>query len=164
MRTNKVVRGKPLYIYRGSQYLEMPDKCVVKWVDYDEKTGKSLVYCRKPSKAIELICSLVMITCVLANVLFIKNMVLGVRYNSLSVYYDGALFVNVLNDEDNKATLEVQLLDGSSLIYECELEPGEYLISVPIENVSDSYILVLSYSLLGNVVTERYPITVQRRD
>lgn len=163
MKNNKVIRGKPLYLYKNSQYLEMPEGCIVKKVEYDEATNKSVVYCGRPSKLLEIICSLVIILCILLNVLYLHSLSYTVRYSSLATYYDNQLFLNVYNDKGNSGSVDVTLRDGDIVLYECTLNPDEYLISVPLENVELHYTLDIEYHTLIKTISESVPISVSIR-
>lgn len=163
MKDKKIIRGKPIYLYKHSQYLEMPEKCIIKKVVYDESTNKSTVYCGKPSIALEVVLSLIIVLCVFVNVAYLHDLKYVVKYSSLATYYNGELFVNVYNDDSNTGIIDVSIQCDGVTVHECTLNPGEYLISVPVEAVNSEYSMVISYHTFTKTISEEVPITVQIR-
>lgn len=159
MKDRKLVRGKPIYLYRNSQYLEMPDKCVIKRVVYDESSNRSFVYCKKSSKVLEVLCTIIIVSCVVLNLGWLHGLSYRVHYNSLAVYYNGELFVNVLNDGSNMSDLHVSILSGEETVYDDVIKPGEYLVSVPVSTPSKSYTLVLEYRTMLGITPKSVTIT-----
>ena len=148
MKSSKVIRGKPSYYYRGMRYLEMPEKTVIKKVVYNEDENKSYVYCKKPSSFLEVFCILIVVACVLVNRLYLHHQSNEIRYNSVSYYYDGYLYLNIYNEDGNRMSVNVSVLDEDVLIYEKELNPGEYLIRIPVEEIKQSYSIEFGYDTL----------------
>lgn len=164
MSKNKIIRGKPIYVFRGSQYLEMPGKTFIKSIDYDERSNKSTVYCKRRHYVTEVICLLIALCCAVINVFYIHNVEYEIRYNSSCTYYNGYLYLNVYNDEQNPFDLSVSVLDGDVEIYEDTLSPGAVLIMVAVDDVKERYVLLFKYKTALSTRTEKVQINVIRKE
>ena len=160
MRNDKVIRGRPEYYYRGSRYLEMPDNTIVKRVVYNEKDNVSRVYCGKRSKIIEVACALIIVGCIGVNRLYLHHLDYNIHYTSLCYYYSGSLYLNIVNDSGNTSDLTVNIMDGEEVLYSGVLEPGESLISIPIDNVKSSYTVIFSVKTFITTRTEEVTVRV----
>lgn len=163
MKNSKIVRGHPTYIYRRSQYIEMPEGCIIKKVKYDTETNRSIVICGKPSIIVELLCSAIMLLCVSLSMYFNTANNYLVRYNSLANYYNGMLYLNLYNDNSNSSDVDISVLDGDLLVSKVTLSPGEYCISIPIDSPKGSYKLRMEADGIIGRVTDTCGVTVLER-
>lgn len=159
MRNGKVIKGKPIYIYRGTQYLEMPEKVIIRKVVYDDETNKSYVYCRRLSKLVEVLSLMVILSCVVFNRFYLHKLNYEIKYNSVCYYYNGYLYLNIHNVESNSFDIQVSIFDLAEEVYTSSLSPGAYLIRIPLDNVSDSYKITFVYDTTFK--TEASDVTVR---
>lgn len=158
MKNTTVIRGRPIYIYHGSQYLELPDKCVIRKVVYDAETNTSTVYCRSLNKFVEFACLCVIIACVFLNIMYLHELSYSINYSSLAMYYNGELFVNVYNDNDTPITCT--LLKDDNPIYTTDIAPHDYLITVPIDDVNGNISLTFTINRFLRNISETVNITI----
>ncbi len=157
MKSTTIIRGRPIYLYKGSQYLEMPSKCYVRKVVYDEESNTSKVYCKKYSHAAEIICGVVIISCVLLNILVLHHFAYNIRYTNLATYYNGELFINVYND--NPVPISISLTIDDTEVYEQVVRPYDYVIAVPVEDVNGKINLTFTVHRFLNSVSDEVTIT-----
>lgn len=163
MNNNKVIRGKPEYIYRKSIYLEMPPKTVIKRVVYDKDTNISTVYCKKPSLILECVCAVIILLCVCMNQLYLHHATNSIMYNSTSYYYDGGLYLNIYNDDKNNFDLGISLYDNDVCVYSDTLSPGQYLIRIDVDEFKPRYTLEFSYRTIIREHKDSVQIMVIRK-
>lgn len=163
MRDNKVIRGKPIYVYKGTQYFEMPEKTVVKRVDYDAESNRSIVYCKKERFIIETLSLMVVVACVIINRVYIHHTEYTIRFNSTSYYYNEKLYLNLYNDEENPFSITVTVISDDEEIYTGDLSPGEYLISIPCSGYISKCTLIVSYETLSGAHEEIADIRILDR-
>lgn len=163
MVKTSVIRGRPNYVYRGHNYIEQPEKTLVKKMVYNQETNVTNVYCKRPSIVLEIICMLVVIACVVANISYIHDSKVAVKYNSIATYFNDKLYLNLMSDENNNCNVKYILYDGNTEVAEGILEPGELIVSIPISNVKDSYNLELQYSSLTEIKSQIVTINVTDR-
>lgn len=160
MIKTKVIRGRPNYVYHKHNYLEQPEKTIVCKMLYDEESNVTNIYCKRPSKFIEVLSTLIIVTCVVLNIMFIHKMSIDVYYNSMSTYYNNQLYLNLKSGEDNMVNIQYTLYYKNNKVYSGIIEPGETIISIPIDNIKDTYILRLEYYSITGVKNEDVNITV----
>lgn len=147
MQKTKVIRGNPIYVYRGTNYIEKPSRTVIRSMMYDDSRNVTYVHCRKPGKKIEFICTLLLIACVVFNVLYLHRTEVTVRYNSIVTYYNDELYLNLVNDNTSPVEVNFMLLDDGSVVASGILSPGDTLISVPVQSIKDTYTLRFTYKI-----------------
>lgn len=160
MIKTKVIRGRPNYVYHKHNYLEQPEKTIVGKMFYDEENNVTNIYCKRPNKFIEVLFTLIIVTCVVLNIMFIHNMSIDVYYNSMSTYYNNQLYLNLKSGDDNFVNIQYTLYYKSNKVYSGIIEPGETVISIPIDNVKDTYTLKLEYYSIVGIKSEDVNITV----
>jgi hypothetical protein len=160
MVKTKVIRGRPNYVYKGTNYLDQPDKTLVKKMLYNAETNVTNVYCRKPGRKWEVLCMLIIIACVTLNIMYIHNETVKVYYNSMSTYYNDLLYINLTSDDDNICDVEYSLVNGSEVIASGVLSPGDVIISVPVSEVYNVLTLDLQYETLYSTNKESVTINV----
>jgi hypothetical protein len=142
---NKVIKGRPDYIYKGTHYLDLPEKTYVKKMVYDEDSYTTKCYCAKHTIIPEILIVLVIGICIYLNGFIIQKTKIDLYYNSISTYYNGELYLNLQSDESNYFTINYYLTYNSEVVYSGVLNPGDLVISVPVSNVQDTYQLKLVY-------------------
>lgn len=160
MIKTKVIKGRPNYVYRGGNYLEQPDKTLIKRMVYDEESNVTNVYCRRPGHKLEILCSIVVLLCVYINIAYVHKMEVKLYYNSIATYYDGALFINLSNDDSNIFNVRYALCYDDTEIVSGMLEPGDTVISIPVKDIKESYTLKLQHSTARGVQTDEVKINV----
>lgn len=160
MIKTKVIKGRPNYVYRGGNYLEQPEKTLIKRMVYDEESNVTNVYCKKPGHKLEILCGVIIALCVYANIVDIHKMEVKLYYNSIATYYNDALFVNLSNDKNNIFNVRYALCDNDTEIVSGVLEPGDTVISIPVKNIKDFYTLKLQHGTISGVHTDEVKINV----
>ncbi len=163
MKKIKVMRGHPVYVYKGTNYIDKPDKVVISKMLFDEENNITYVYCSKPRKLVEIACSIIMILCVCLNVFGIHRSEVIVRYNSVSTYYNDLLYLNLVNDESSVVPIRYDLLDGEVVVCSGVIKPGDIVISTPVGNIKDTYTLRISYTMFITEHVEDVRISVVDR-
>lgn len=164
MKAIKVIKGTPIYIYRGTQYLDKPDKLIYHKMKYDEDENITYVYLKKKRYLTEVICSLIIALCVYVTVTDNTDSTVDVNYNNLIVYYNGSLYVNWHNPEVNRDEVLFDLYDGNTCILSRTLYPGDTVVTVPLDDCADKYRLVISTVKYGKTITSEASITVMNKD
>lgn len=161
----QIIRGRPLYLYKGRQYLDMPPGCVIKRIEYEDNSNKCLVYCKKPAIIVELLCLCIIIGCVIVNILYLHHAEYNVYYNSLTIHYDDKLYLNLHNDENNLSSVTVDLVGGNEVINSFVLNPGDTLVSIPMpsKDVLTEYELVITYNSILVPIARTVTVTVLKK-
>lgn len=160
----KIIKGTPVYLYRGTQYLEKPEKCKIKSMMYNEEENITYVKCSKPNYIYEILCALVIIGCVIFNNFIYEKPVLDFQYNSVVQYYNESLYLNLTNPESNEYPLHVEIRDGENVVNSVSMQPGTSIITIGVEDVKDKYTLRVSCKYLFTEVYEDVTISVVRKD
>lgn len=160
MIKTKVIRGRPNYVYRKHNYLEQPEKTIVGKMLYDEENNVTNIYCKRPKKLIEVLSTMIIVTCVVLNVMFIHKMSIDIYYNNIATYYNNQLYLNLKSGEDNIVNIQYTLNYKGNKVYSGIIEPGETIISIPIDNIKDAYTLKLEYYSITGIRSEDVNITV----
>lgn len=160
MVKTKIIKGRPIYVYRKRNYMDKPDNTVVSKMMYDEVENITRIYCKKPKAIIEFICALIILLCVYLNLMYINNSEIIVHYNNIATYYNGKLYLNLYSEECNIRQVHYSVKDDSKVIVEGVLMPGDVLISIPIKEVSDAYEIIFEYYGLLKVITKNESINV----
>lgn len=163
MKTN-VIKGRAVYYYRGSQYIDIPDNMYIKKMIYKEEDNATYCYLKKRGFLVELLCTAIMIGCVMFNNVIYDNATQVLHYNSIVTYYDGKLYVNLKSEEGNIHSLDYKISTGETVIREGTLLPNNSLIYVEVENPSDYYELVITYKSGFLPITKSYKLTVDNKD
>lgn len=164
MNKVKIIRGRPIYIYKRTNYMYKPDKTIVYKMLYNSDDNITYVYCKKPSILLEVICILICLCCVFVNRQYLHGLSVDIHYNNIATYYNGCLYLNLMSGETNNIIVHYELKDNSETIAEGYLNPGDLIISVPINNICDRYTLVVSYKILFYEKEETSNIIVLNRD
>lgn len=144
MEKVKMVKGRPLYIHKKRQYLSKPPKTKVYKMLYNEETGMTLCYCRRDYHFIEILSILIMLCCVYINH-FVIDSVIDVNFSTNADYYDGMLFINVVNNSEVEG-VKLTVLDSSDgIVYEQILNAKDTVPYIKIEEVFKTYTLKFSY-------------------
>ena len=160
MVKTKIIKGRPIYVYRRRNYMDKPDKAIVSKMKYDEVENVTKIYCKKPKVIIEFLCTLIILLCVYLNLMYINNSEIVVHYNNIATYYNGKLYLNLYSEEDNIRQVHYSVKDDSKVIAKGVLMPGDVLISVPIKEVSDTYEITFEYYGLLKTITKKESINV----
>lgn len=164
MKATKVIKGTPIYVYRGTQYLDKPNKLIYRKMQYDEKENITYVYLKKKRYLVEVICSMIIMLCVYMTITDTTNNIIDINYNNLIVYYDSSLYVNWNNPVTNKDDVTFDLYDGDVCILSRTLCPGDTVITVPLDSCNDKYKLIISVNKYGKTVSSTATITVMNKD
>lgn len=148
MIKTKVIKGKPIYILKGSQYIDRPDNTNIKSMMYDEETNLTYVKLSKPNIIMEVLCSIIILFCVLSNIFFVHNSSVNIRYNNIVTYYDNKLYLNLKNEEDSLYKVSYKLVDEGVIINEGYMKPGDSVVSIDIENIKESYKIIFEFNTL----------------
>ena len=139
MGKNTIIKGRPVYLYKKAQYIDKPAGTFIKRIKYDEESNRSYVYCGKRSVIVEVLCSIVIIACVVANLFFTKSYHALIRYNSVAYYYDDKLYINMLNESENRYDITATFYDAGEVVTSFVLSPGQYMTAIGIEDPKSSY-------------------------
>lgn len=165
MKKDTVIRGRPCYVYRGRDYLCIPDGCIIRKVVYNAEDNTSTVYCGKPPVKIEVLSVIIMIVCILLNRLYFHEVNFSFKYNSIVNYYNGYLYLNLLNEEVSSNEVDVVLTDSNSdVILSVTLQPGESLIRIPLDSVQPTYHMSITYNTWFKELEDCVTVTVIMRD
>lgn len=161
----KIIKGTPVYLYKGTQYLEKPEKCNIKSMQYSEEDNITYVKCSKPNYIYEILCALIIIGCVLYNQFVYEKPVIDFKYNSVVQYYNNDLYLNLTNPSTNEYPLTVELMFGDELIQTMTMQPGSTIITLGIDDgVKDHYTLRVTCKYLIFKTQEEVNISVMRKD
>ena len=160
----KIIKGTPIYLYKGTQYLEKPEKCNTKRMLYDENENITYIKCVKQNYVYELLCCIIILGCVIFNNFIYEKPVIDFKYNSIVQYYDDKLFLNLTNPDTNEIPITVELVDNNDVVNKFTLNPGFSIVSVSIDNPKDNYVLRLSCKYMFFNITDEVNISVVRKD
>lgn len=144
MKKVNVIKGKPIYVLKGSQYVDKPDKTRVVKMLYSEDEGITYIHLKKIRHLYEIVCFAILILIVVYNRVVTHNANVVVRYNSLVNYYDGYLYLNLHAEEDNYTSVFVKIDN----VIDDIMYPGDSIIRVPVDNPMDFYTIHFSYDTL----------------
>ena len=159
MKRVRIIQGRPIYVFKGSQYIDKPARTIVKRMKYSEEEGVTYIYCKRVSHLFEIICVCLLVGIACFNRLELHSSQMNVRYNSLVNYYNGNLYLNIKADERNPYKLEYSI-DGHNGV----LSPGQSLISMEIEKPLESYTITFKYKTLIRTVSFDVTVFVVNRD
>lgn len=159
MEKVKLIRGRPIYLYKGSQYIEKPEKTIVRKMRYSKDDGITYIYLKRVSHLYEILSILILIGLVLYNQTITHGLQMAVRYNSLVNYYHGMLQVNIHAEVTNPIEIRYTIDEYSGV-----LQPGESLISLYIDNPKNRYTVIFSYDTLLGERSFDVEFTVINRD
>lgn len=114
-----------VFYYKGKYLFEQPPETKVYTRRYEDGVGLVAVLKRK-TLFTEIICILILVLNFLL-LAFYPAVSAKVYVPSEFDYYDGILYVNIVSDEENKASVYVKILNE-----EYKLNPGERVYSIPI--------------------------------
>lgn len=160
----KIIKGTPIYLYKGTQYLEKPDKCKIKSMDYNADENITYVKCTKNNYIYEFICIVIILMLVFYNNFIYQKPIINFQYNSVVQYYKGDLYLNLRSDDTNKYDITVKLKHDDEVISTMIISPGNTIVTVGVEDVKEHYVLELSCKYLLREVNEEVPITVVKKD
>ena len=141
----KVIRGTAIYMYRGSQYVEVPDNMYINKMVYIESENVTYCYMKKKSILLEILCSIVVICCIVTNILVIKDNTETIYYSSVATYYNGNLYLNLKSKEGNMKTFNYSIVYDDVVVTQGVVLPGSSIITVAISEPKDYYDLVIEY-------------------
>lgn len=163
MQVTKVIRGTPIYVYRKTQYLDKPDNLIPTKLEYSEVENITYVYLKKRTHIVEILCSLIILICVIFSLTF-KGQSITVNYNNLVIYYNEQLYVNWHNPDASVSDVEFSLCKDNNEIYNIVLSPGETVTTIPITNCSDKYDLLITAEWLGKEYSTTEKISVDIKE
>lgn len=139
MRKSKVECD--VFYYKGSYLLEQPPETKVTNRYFVDGVGL-VAELKKKDVYVELICILI---CVVNTILLIiyPSLSTTVHVPSEFNYYDGTLYVNIVSDKENTASVQVRLLNE-----DYTLEPGERLYTVMIDTPPEEVEVFIKSSFL----------------
>lgn len=164
MKTTKVIKGVPIYCFHGKQCLEKPNKLVCGKMVYNDEENITYVHMHRKRYIIETLSVLIILLCILFTHKYKLHDEIQVKYNSIVNLYNGILYLNWLNPEDNHIDITYSLYDNESLILSRTLEPGEYLLTTEYTPNSDTLQLTISVKRLGKVVEDNVSLRVINRN
>lgn len=158
MKKVDVIKGKPIYVYKRSNYMEQPENTNITKMLYEDITNTTYVYCKNKKQVLTKVCSVIIILCVLLNVFYLHDYSIDVKYNSACNYYNGYLYVNFVND--SSVSVAYQLLDNGDVIAGDTLPEHSTLIYIPMDSVSSKYTVRFTYKVLFMEHSEDVTISV----
>lgn len=164
MKATKVIRGTPIYIYHGTQYLDKPDNLVYAKMKYDEVENITYVYLKRKKYIVELLCTIIISICVYLTLTGRTEQIIDANYNNLIVYYNDNLYVNWSNPIYNKYEVSFKLYDGSTHVLSRTLQPGETLTTTRLDECVDRYSLVISAIVYGKDVSTTVTVNVMNKE
>lgn len=164
MKTTNIVKGVPIYVYHGRQYMDKPDKLICGKMKYDESANITYIKMHRATYFIEIVAMLIIAGCVYYS--FVNNVSeeQTARYNSIVTYYDKYLYLNWNNPEENYTSITYNLYDGKSLVISRTLAPGESLITYEYEPIEDNLTLVVSTKRFKKNVSVETSVRVINRN
>lgn len=161
----KIIRGRPVYIYKGSQWLEQPEKTIIKSMVYNQDENVTYVKVGKPSILVELISVLIILGCITINI--VTNWgsdLLKVRFSSVPVYYNDNLYIN-LYVENSTHDVTYVIKSEDKIIHRDTLSKGDLVVTLPLDNYEEKLVLVLeTKNILGSTVSDEYKLTVVNKE
>lgn len=161
-RRVKIIKGTPIYVYRGKQLLEKDPKLIYRKMLYDESKNITYVYLGHKQYKIEFLAMLIIILCVFINVIALPKFSIKCNYNSIVDYYDGKLFLNWNNPNDN-ISLQFTLYDGDEVIYEELIPPHSSRTYIQLNTIADKYECEISTQIYKYKVKETVTLMVLDR-
>lgn len=156
-----IIKGKPIYIYKGKTYLYKPEKTKIVKMLYDDTNSITQVYVKKVRVWYEVICCILLVLCAITSQYF-KNDSVVVDCNPYAIYYNGSLYLNLYNESNT--TVQCTLTQKGEEIWVDEVEPGGEVILIPMSLSHDKLELTVSYTFLGKTFQESSIITVDNKD
>ena len=160
----KIIKGTPIYLYKGTQYLEKPNKCKIVSMDYNADENITYVKCTKNNYIYECVCIAIILALVFYNNFIYQKPTINFQYNSVVQYYDGDLYLNLRSDSSNKCNILVKVKYNDEIVSTMTIAPGTTIVTAGVEDAKDHYILEVSCKYLLRTVVEEVPITVVRKD
>lgn len=161
----KIIKGRPVYLYRGSQWLEQPEKTIIKSMRYSKEENVTYVKVGHPTIITEVLCILIIAGCIAVNIFtdWGTNLLL-VRFNSAPVYYNNNVYINLYNEKSTD-TVKYILKTDDSILAEGTLNVGEYKIAIPCEEYVEKCTLVLeTKNVFKQTVEDEYKLTVVNKE
>lgn len=158
----KIIRGRPVYIYKRSQWLEQPEKTIIKSMNYKPEENITYVKVGKPSIIIELISFIIIFTCIAINIMtgWGTNL-LKVRFSSVPVYYNDNLYINIYVEKSMHDVTYTIKSDEDDVIITDTISEGDSVITVPLDKYKEKLTLILETdNILGGKVTDEYKLTI----
>lgn len=153
MKTTRVVKGKPLYLYRRRQYIYQPEKTYTSIMRYDEESNTTYIYCYKTTIIPEVVLVSILVSLVFINLFILHGEKVSIYYNNYTTYYNGTLYINLTSDAKNNYEVNYDLIDsGGNIVAGGNLSPGDSVITIPVYEPDTEYIIRLHYKTL---LTER---------
>lgn len=166
MNKTKVIKGAAIYLYHGKQYLSIedaPKELLIKSMLYDEDAGITYVKLKHKSYLYEIIILTIISICVYISIIH-NRFDVTVYASSLVTYYNGNLYLNWQNPEENTEAVTMQLYDGNTEILSMTLQPGESYIMHDIDYPSDRYTVYASIDNLFRTVSDSMDVVVLNKD
>ena len=129
----KVIKGTPMYNFKGDTYFERPKgtRCVK--MKYDPAENVTFITLKKNHYFLEVLAIIVAILTAVSVFVVKPKLFNEVQYSTPIEWYNGNLNVNLIMSEDNKLPVEYDI-NGTTGI----LLAGEKLYSIPCEVQPDS--------------------------
>lgn len=156
---DKVIRGKPIYVYKGSLYLEQPEGTIIKKSE-KESNGLTYCYCKKRTFVTEILCTIIILILCYVNISYIHTSKIVFKYNNITNYYDGKLYININLNKDSPVDIEYIIKDNGIEIYKGNLQVGETCIAVEVDKPSNECYLLIQYTILNKTFMESYKLNV----
>ena len=126
-----------IYILKGVIYLEKPDRCYTVKEEVLNDKNVIKVYVKRRRFIYEWIC--VLLLCLsLCTTIFIPEFKSTVHIPDRVNYYDGKLFINIVNDETSFLPVEYTILNSTGI-----LEPGDQLYYINTDTVDDTVTVLI---------------------
>lgn len=140
-----VIKGKPIYLYRRSQYLEQPDNTFLGKMYYDEDSNITYVKCIKKSIRFEIFCAVIISVCVAISVVAPTGGKEMIQYSRIVEYYDGGYYMNISNSIGSAYPVLCILMHGNEEVARVILNPGEDWIKADAEYIGRDMKLFIEY-------------------
>lgn len=125
----KIIRGKPIYLYKGSQYIDQPPKTFLGKMYYNENENTTYIKCIKKSKTFESLCLLCILACTCVTAISPSGEKEMLYYTQIVDYYDGKYYLNIENFKYSKYPVICILLYKDTEISRRQLNPGDKWIT-----------------------------------
>lgn len=154
---NKII-GQPVYMYKGSRWLEMPkDSYVYKRV-YNKENDTMTYYCKTKTVWFEALCILGVILCSIYIYYMLGGKeVLNIKCNKYPIYYDNHLYLNMISEVENyNVSYVVYDNNGNKLTYG-SLKYKDVITRVKTNKYCESYTIefLLSSDSLQETIVKR---------
>ena len=156
----KYVQGKCMYKYKGILHFEQPKHTRITKLLYSSDTNTTYAVCKKNGLKTEVLCSIVILACVVISLFYHNKDKELLYYQSNVIWYNGVLYLNIENSQGSRYPIRCGLLYNNKEVGCTTLYPGEKWLTVPIEYNGEDVSLHIEYQYPWFKRYDTLPISV----